>query len=61
MAARLAEGTPDLPPLTIHIYDVPVMNAFAMPGERIVITAELIRRPSGPSRSQAYWRMRSAM
>ncbi len=31
MAARLAEGTPDLPPLTIHIYDVPVMNAFAMP------------------------------
>jgi beta-barrel assembly-enhancing protease len=48
MAARLAEGNPDLPPLAIHIYDIPVMNAFAMPGERIVITAELIRRANRP-------------
>ncbi len=44
MAARIAEGTPDLPPLRITVYNVPVMNAFAMPGDRIVITRELIRR-----------------
>ena len=48
MAGRLAEGNPDLPPLAIHVYDIPVMNAFAMPGERIVITAELIRRANRP-------------
>jgi beta-barrel assembly-enhancing protease len=48
MTARLTEGTPDLPPLSIRVYDVPVMNAFAMPGERIVITAELIRRAARP-------------
>ena len=48
MTARLAEGNPDLPPLAIQVYDIPVMNAFAMPGERIVITAELIRRANRP-------------
>ncbi len=48
MAARLAESNPDLPPLSIHVYNIPVMNAFAMPGERIVITAELIRRANRP-------------
>lgn len=48
MAARLAEGTPDLPPLRITVYNVPVMNAFAMPGDRIVITRELIRRSTRP-------------
>ncbi len=48
MAARLAEGNPDLPPLSIHVYNIPVMNAFAMPGERIVVTAELIRRANRP-------------
>lgn len=44
MAGRLAEAEPDLPPLKITVYDIPVMNAFAMPGERIVITRELIAR-----------------
>jgi Zn-dependent protease with chaperone function len=48
MAARIAEANPDLPPLSIRVYDVPVMNAFAMPGERIVITRELIRRANRP-------------
>lgn len=48
MAARIAEGNPELPPLSIRVYDVPVMNAFAMPGERIVITRELIRRATRP-------------
>jgi beta-barrel assembly-enhancing protease len=44
IAARLAEADPDMPPLRITVYDIPVMNAFAMPGERIVITRELIKR-----------------
>jgi Zn-dependent protease with chaperone function len=48
MASRLAEGQADLPPLRISVYDIPVMNAFAMPGERIVITSELIRRAARP-------------
>ncbi len=48
MTGRLAEAEPDLPPLTITVYDIPVMNAFAMPGERIVITRELIRRAARP-------------
>ena len=48
MAARLAEGNSDLPTLSIHVYDIPVMNAFAMPGERVVITAGLIHRANRP-------------
>lgn len=48
MVARLADGNPDLPPLSVHVYNIPVMNAFAMPGERIVITGELIRRANRP-------------
>lgn len=48
MVARLAEGNPELPPLSVQVYNIPVMNAFAMPGERIVITAELIRRANRP-------------
>ena len=48
MAGRLAEGNPDMPPLRVRVYNIPIMNAFAMPGERIVITAELIRRANRP-------------
>lgn len=48
MAARLAEANPDLPPVTIQVYDIPIMNAFAMPGGRIVITRELIEQAGTP-------------
>jgi hypothetical protein len=48
MMARITEGNPDLPPVQIRAYDIPIMNAFAMPGERIVMTAELIRRAGRP-------------
>lgn len=44
LAARLAEGDPDMPRVSIRAYDIPVMNAFAMPGGRIVLTRELIAR-----------------
>jgi beta-barrel assembly-enhancing protease len=42
IVARLAEGSPDLPPISVHIYDMPIMNAFAVSGGNIVITRELI-------------------
>ena len=48
IAARLTEGNPDMPPVAIHVYGIPIMNAFAMPGGRIVITAELIRQAATP-------------
>ena len=48
MAARLGEGNPDLPPVAIHVYDIPIINAFAMPGGRIVITRALIERAATP-------------
>lgn len=48
MAARLSEGNPDMPPISINVYAIPIMNAFAMPGGRIVITGELIRKAGAP-------------
>jgi beta-barrel assembly-enhancing protease len=48
IVAKLAEGTPDLPPLAVHIYDMPIMNAFAVSGGNIVITRELIKAASSP-------------
>ena len=48
MAARLSEGNPNLPPISINVYAIPIMNAFAMPGGRIVITGELIRKAEAP-------------
>ncbi|MGQ0484257.1 MAG: M48 family metallopeptidase [Hyphomicrobiales bacterium] len=48
LAARLGEGTADMPKVSIRAYDIPVMNAFAMPGGRIVVTGELIARADAP-------------
>jgi len=48
LVSRLAEGTPDMPPVTVRVYDMPVMNAFAMSGNRIVVTSGLIARAETP-------------
>jgi beta-barrel assembly-enhancing protease len=48
MMARIIEGNPDLPPIQVRVYDIPIMNAFAMPGDRIVMTSELIARAEQP-------------
>ena len=48
VAARLSDGNPELPPISINVYAIPIMNAFAMPGGRIVITGELIRKAEAP-------------
>ena len=48
MLAKLAEGNPDMPPLRVRIYDIPIMNAFALPGGYIVLTRGLLREASEP-------------
>lgn len=46
--ATLAEGNPNLPPISVSVYDIPVMNAFAAPGGRIVFTKELLQQAENP-------------
>lgn len=46
--AKLAEGNSNLPPISVSVYDVPIMNAFAAPGGRIVFTKELLRQAETP-------------
>ncbi len=48
MIAKLAEGNSSLPPISVSVYDVPIMNAFAAPGGRIVFTKELLRQAETP-------------
>lgn len=43
MVQALAEGQPDLPAISVEVYDIPVMNAFAVPGGRIIFTRELLK------------------
>jgi beta-barrel assembly-enhancing protease len=48
MIAKLAEGSPDLPPISVHIYDIPILNAFAVTGGNIIMTRELIEKADTP-------------
>ncbi len=48
MLANLAEGNPDIPPLRIRVYDIPIVNAFALPGGRIVLTRGLLNSAATP-------------
>lgn len=43
LVARVAEGTDELPHVTARVFDIPALNAFAVPGERIVITSGALR------------------
>ena len=51
MVANLVEGNPDLPPIAVHIYKIPIMNAFAVSGGSIIITEELIGTAGRPDES----------
>ncbi len=42
IVAALAEGTPSLPAVSIHVYDMPLVNAFAVSGGKIVVTRGLL-------------------
>ncbi|HUR43940.1 MAG TPA: M48 family metallopeptidase [Aestuariivirga sp.] len=48
IVARIAEGSPGIPPVTISVYKIPIMNAFALPGGRIVVTSTLIAKAETP-------------
>jgi beta-barrel assembly-enhancing protease len=48
MTAALAEGNPDLPPIRIRVYDMPLVNAFTLPGGGIVLTSGLIKKADRP-------------
>lgn len=48
LMARLAEGSAEFPAVSVRVYDIPVMNAFALPGGHIVVTAELIKKAGAP-------------
>jgi beta-barrel assembly-enhancing protease len=48
MLATLAEGNPDMPPMRVRIYDIPIMNAFALPGGHIVLTRGLLKGAAAP-------------
>jgi beta-barrel assembly-enhancing protease len=48
MVAALSEGGIELPPVAIEIYDMGLVNAFAAPGGRIILTRGLINEASTP-------------
>lgn len=48
LASRLAQGDPDAPLFELKIYDIDIINAFALPGARIIITRKLIQSSETP-------------
>lgn len=48
MISALAEGGKELPPISVEIYDMDLVNAFAAPGGRIILTKGLINEASTP-------------
>jgi beta-barrel assembly-enhancing protease len=48
LVERVTQGAPDLPPLRIRVYDIPVMNAWTLPGGHIVVTRGLIAKADTP-------------
>jgi beta-barrel assembly-enhancing protease len=47
LEARLREGG-SLPDFSVRIFDMPIVNAFALPGGRIVVSDALIQRAGAP-------------
>jgi beta-barrel assembly-enhancing protease len=48
MISNLAQGQPDLPAISVHIYDIPILNAFAVSGGKIIMTREILAKADGP-------------
>jgi predicted Zn-dependent protease len=48
LSARLAEGNPEAPAFELKVYDIGIINAFALPGNRIVLTGKLIQTAETP-------------
>jgi predicted Zn-dependent protease len=43
LAARLVEGSDEAPPFMLKVYDMRMVNAFALPGGHLVVTGDLIK------------------
>jgi predicted Zn-dependent protease len=48
LEARIRENNPDVPPFTLTVYSTPAINAFALPGGRIVVFSNLIATADTP-------------
>jgi len=48
LLANLAEGVPDMPPVSVHVYDLPMVNAFTVNGGHIIVTKRLIDQAEQP-------------
>jgi len=46
--ARLTDSIPDAPRFSVDVVELPVVNAFAVPGGRIIVSGELIAEAKGP-------------
>ncbi|MEO9168796.1 MAG: M48 family metallopeptidase [Aestuariivirga sp.] len=44
----LAAGDADMPDVSVHIYDLSFVNAFALPGGRIIVSHKLIEQAERP-------------
>ncbi len=48
MIGAIAEGNPDLPPLSMEVYDLALVNAFAAPGGKIIFTRGILEKADTP-------------
>jgi len=48
LGERIRENNTDLPPFTLTVYSTPAINAFALPGGRIVVFSNLIATADTP-------------
>jgi predicted Zn-dependent protease len=48
LGKRLVEGDPKAPPFELKVYDINIVNAFTLPGDRIVLTGKLIEAAETP-------------
>ncbi|HET6389061.1 M48 family metallopeptidase [Hyphomicrobium sp.] len=48
LTERLAKGLPAKVPFDVHVYDWPLMNAFAVPGGQIILTKGLLDKSQTP-------------
>ncbi|MFT3731340.1 MAG: M48 family metallopeptidase [Hyphomicrobium sp.] len=48
LTERLSKGAPTGTPFAVHVYDWSLMNAFAVPGDEIVLTKGLLDKAQSP-------------
>ncbi len=48
MLARFTKGYPELSKVKVTVYDMDLLNAFAAPGNRIIVTREILQKADTP-------------